>query len=76
MNDSDLERLLGKEGSDPGCDDSGLLMDEYCDLIARGDAASDRFDEFLTHMRNCAACREDMEGLLAIVREQKNSGPR
>ena len=76
MNDSDLERLLGKDGSDPGCDDAGQLMDEYCEAVARGEPLSTRFDEFLTHMSNCVACREDVEGLLAIARQQENSGPR
>ena len=28
---------------------------------------------FLTHMTNCAACREDMEGLLAMLRDQEKS---
>jgi hypothetical protein len=32
---------------------------------------SDRFAEFLTHMHNCTACREDMEGLLAMLRQQE-----
>ena len=75
MNDSDLETLLGTDGSDPGCDGAGQLMDEYCELVARGEPLSDHFDEFLTHMSNCAACREDVEGLLAILRQQENSDP-
>ena len=47
MNDSDLDTLLGTDGSDPGCDGAGQLMDEYCELVARGVPLSDRFDEFL-----------------------------
>jgi hypothetical protein len=31
---------------------------------------SDRFAEFLTHVANCAACREDTESLLALLREE------
>ena len=74
MTESDLERLLGSADPDPGCDHSGELMDAYCELMARGEPLSDRFAEFLTHIANCTACREDTEGLLAMLREQARSG--
>jgi hypothetical protein len=48
-------------------------MDEYCELLVRGGRLSNRFAEFVTHMANCTACREDMEGLLAVLREQKKT---
>ncbi|HEX3157913.1 MAG TPA: hypothetical protein VHQ45_05325 [Gemmatimonadaceae bacterium] len=74
MTESDLERLLGSADPDPGCDHSGELMDAYCELMARGEPLSDRFAEFLTHIANCTACREDTESLLAVLREQARSG--
>ena len=74
MIDPDLQKLLGSSDPDPGCDDSGELMDEYCDLLLRGDALPDRFSAFLTHISNCTACSEDTEILLAILRDQKISG--
>lgn len=49
------------------------------ELVARGEPVPDRYTEFLTHMHNCTACREDMEGLLAMLQQQerqKNSRPR
>lgn len=55
---------------DPGCEESGELMDEYCELVCRGEPLSDRFAEFLTHMANCAARREDTESLLALLRDE------
>jgi hypothetical protein len=76
MTDFDLERLLGSQNPDPGCDEAGELMDAYCELVARGEPVSDRYAEFLTHMSNCAACREDMEGLLAMLRDQEKSSRR
>ncbi|HEV8448111.1 MAG TPA: hypothetical protein VGQ44_14880 [Gemmatimonadaceae bacterium] len=76
MTDIDLDRLLGSDRDDPGCDEAGELMDAYCDLVSRGEPVSDQFEEFLTHMRNCDACREDMEGLLALVRERASEEPR
>ena len=73
MNDLDLQRILGSEDTVPGCDEAGELMDAYCECVARGDPVSDRYAAFLTHMSNCAACREDMEGLLAMLRDQETS---
>jgi hypothetical protein len=74
MTDIDFRKLLGSDDSDPGCEDAGELMDAYCEAVARGEPVSDRYAEFLTHMGNCTACREDMEGLLAMLREQEGSG--
>jgi hypothetical protein len=74
MTDSELQKLLGSAEPDPGCDHSGELMDEYCELVARGEPLPDRFATFLTHMANCAACREDTEGLLAVLRGGEQSG--
>ncbi len=71
MSDIDVGRLLGSSHADPGCDQAGELMDTYCEAVSRGDPVSDQYAEFLTHMRNCAACREDMEGLLAFLKGQE-----
>jgi len=76
MTDIDFDRLLGNEQDDPGCDEAGELMDAYCDAVSCGEPVSNQFDEFLNHMRNCVACREDMEGLLALLREQDPEGLR
>jgi hypothetical protein len=79
MTKFDLHKLLGSGDPDPGCDEAGELMDAYCELVARGEPVPDRYTEFLTHMHNCPACREDMEGLLAMLQQQgrqEKSGPR
>ena len=76
MTKLDLDQLLGDEGADPGCDAAGEMMDAYCEAVASGSSLSPRFDEFVRHMRNCVACREDTEGLLAILRQEENSNPR
>ena len=76
MTDIDLDRLLGSAHDDPGCNDAGELMDVYCELVSRGEPVTAEYNDFLTHMSNCAACREDMEGLLAAVRDRRDEGPR
>lgn len=71
MTDMPLRALLGSSDRDPGCDAGLDVIDEYCDAVDRGEPLSDRFTEFLSHLANCEACREDTEALLAAIRDQK-----
>ncbi len=68
MTKPDLQRMLGSDDPDPGCDHSGEMMDEYCELVYRGAPVPPRLAEFVTHIGNCVACREDTDGLLAMLR--------
>jgi len=72
MTDRPLDEILGATGRDPGCDAGLEFIDEYCELVARREAIPERFADFLTHLGNCRACREDTESLLAVVREEEN----
>jgi predicted anti-sigma-YlaC factor YlaD len=76
MTNLDLDKLLGADGADPGCDAAGELMDAYCEAVSSGEPLSARFEEFVRHMHNCTACREDIEGLLAMLREQEEPDTR
>jgi len=76
MTDHRLDQILGTTGRDPGCDAGLDLIDAYCDIVARGDPVPERFADFLTHLGNCRACREDTESLLAAVRAQENQDER
>jgi hypothetical protein len=76
MTDHRLDQILGTTGRDPGCDAGLDLIDAYCDIVARGDPVPERFTDFLTHLGNCRACREDTESLLAAVRAQENQDER
>jgi NADH:ubiquinone oxidoreductase subunit F (NADH-binding) len=73
MTKSDFRKLLGSPGRDPGCDAGIDVIDEYCEAVHRGDPLSNRYTEFLTHLSNCTACREDTESLLAVLRELEKS---
>ena len=72
MTDHRLDQLLGSPDRDPGCDAGLDFIDEYCDLIHRDEPIPERFREFLTHLGNCRACREDTESLLAAIRDVDN----
>jgi hypothetical protein len=63
-----LKRWLGNTAGDPGCEACFEAFDQYADALLRGEAGAKRFAEVVTHLENCAACREDAEGLLAILR--------
>ena len=67
MTHDPLEPLLGSPDRDPGCDTAFEQLDRYCDAVRRGEDVTREFPEFVTHIRNCAACREDTEGLLAAL---------
>ncbi|HKU61359.1 MAG TPA: hypothetical protein VJQ44_09095 [Gemmatimonadales bacterium] len=73
MTESFLRSLLGSGDDDPGCDAAFAVFDEYCDAIQRGDPAEQvtaRYSWFLTHVANCTTCREDLQSLLAILRDE------
>lgn len=69
MIDGPLKSLLGSGGRDPGCDIAFEQIDQYCEALRRGEDVSVHFAEFVTHIGNCAACREDTEALLAALKE-------
>lgn len=71
MNDHEsLAGLLGTAGEDAGCDGGLALLAEYVQLELEGRNVRDLFPSLAAHLRNCPACAEDYEGLLALVRER------
>ncbi len=67
MTDRPIERLLGTSRPDPGCEGAFEVLDQYVEAVRRGADPSVRYADFVTHIRNCAACREDTEALLAAL---------
>ena len=67
MTDRPLERLLGTDNRDPGCEGAFEVLDQYVEAVRRGEDPRHRYADFVTHIRHCAACREDTEGLLAAL---------
>lgn len=68
MTDKSLQALLGNAAADPGCDGAFELLDQYAEAYLRGDDVARLFPGFVTHLQNCVACREDAEGLIALLR--------
>jgi hypothetical protein len=60
-----LHRLLGHAAPDAGCEACFAVMDEVAEALAAGEDIERRFPEVAAHVRDCADCREDLEGLRA-----------
>jgi hypothetical protein len=63
-----LTRLLGTPGADAGCEGGMALLAEYVEGELGGRDVRALFPALAEHLRNCDACAEDHEGLLALVR--------
>ena len=73
MNERDpLTRLLGTPGEDAGCEGGLVLLPEYVEGELAGHEVRELFPALAAHLRNCPACAEDYEGLLAMVRQQRH----
>jgi hypothetical protein len=59
-----LEELLAADPVDPGCDAGVAILDEYVELELAGKDPAERFPGTAAHLRTCAACRADHDGLL------------
>ena len=68
MTNGPLERLLGDDGLDPGCEASFEALEQYAEAALRGEDLATKYPDIVRHLRNCAACREDTEGLLSALR--------
>jgi hypothetical protein len=68
MSDGRLRTLLGNARRDLGCEAAFEVMDRYAEALLRGENVEQAFPEVVAHLENCAACREDVEGLLAALR--------
>ena len=59
--------ILGHPGPDPGCAACFAIMDEVAEAQVAGEPVTSRFPEVAAHIRDCAACREDLAGLRAYL---------
>ena len=66
-----LTRLLGAPGEDPGCEGGMAVLAAYAEAELAGRNAGELFPGLVVHLRNCAACAEDYEGLVALLRERE-----
>ena len=73
MNERDLlTRVLGTADEDSGCEGGMAVIAEYVELELAGRNADELFPGLAAHLRNCPACAEDHEGLVALVRGRQS----
>lgn len=67
-----LERFLATDPRDVGCDEAMAVMHLYAELLAAGGTNADAAKQYpgvAAHLAACEACADDVDGLLAAVRE-------
>ena len=62
-----LERFLSTAPHDAGCDDTRRLLHVYAEAVLAG---TSRHPGLSAHLEDCPPCADELEGLLAAVREQ------
>lgn len=67
-----LEAFLHTDPRDVGCDVTMDLLDVYAELLAAGHDPGERFPGLHAHLLACDACEEDLEGLLAALRDDSS----
>jgi hypothetical protein len=70
-----LDDLLRADPDDPGCDAGIPILDEYIEIELAGGDPAERFPGTAVHLRACAGCRADHDGLLEAARLFADSAP-
>ena len=65
--DRPLERLLGPAEPEIGCEECFDRIDEYVELELHGQDAEARVPGFRAHLAGCPACREEYDGMRALL---------
>jgi hypothetical protein len=65
-----LDRLLGPEQPEIGCDACFAELDRYVELEVAGKDADAGVPGLRAHLEGCPACREEHDSLLALVRSE------
>ena len=61
-------RLLGTAGADAGCEGAFALLAEYVEGELAGRQMAELLPAVAEHLRNCPACGDDYQGLMALIR--------
>jgi uncharacterized repeat protein (TIGR04076 family) len=62
-----LERFLATDPNDVGCKEAMDVIHVYVELALSGAEPERRLPGVAAHLRACAPCNDDFEGLLAAV---------
>lgn len=62
-----VDRLLGPDGHELGCQECFELLDLYVEAELAGENADARVPGMLAHLEGCPACAEEHDSLRALV---------
>jgi hypothetical protein len=62
-----LDRFLQTDPADVGCDEAMGVLHILAELVAAGTHAEPRYRGVAAHLRACAPCGQDFDGLLAAI---------
>lgn len=68
-----LDAFLRTDPRDAGCDATMDVLDIYAELLVAGEDAAQRFPVLHAHLLACGACGQDLEGLLAALRDDPSA---
>jgi hypothetical protein len=68
-----LDRLLGPDQPEIGCDACFDELDRYVELEVAGKDADADVPGLRAHLEGCPACREEHDSLLAFVRSEADA---
>ena len=70
-----INRLLGPEGPDIGCERCFEELDRYVELELAGRDAEAAMPGMREHLEGCPACAEERESLLVLVAQDDAGHP-
>jgi hypothetical protein len=62
-----MDRVLGPDGPEIGCDECFEQLDRYVELEHAGLDADAALPGLAAHLHGCPACREEHDSLLALI---------
>jgi hypothetical protein len=62
-----LDRFLGTDPADVGCEQAVEILHVYAELTAAGADVASRYPGVAAHLAACGPCGEDFRGLLAVI---------
>jgi hypothetical protein len=62
-----IDRVLGPDGPEIGCDECFEQLDRYVELEHAGLDADAALPGLASHLQGCPACREEHDSLLALI---------
>jgi hypothetical protein len=63
--------ILGWAPRDVGCTQVMEMLHVYAELAAAGDPVKERYSGVAAHLRACGPCRDDFDGLLTALHEER-----